>query len=86
MNYAALALGANFIEKTITLDKTTDAVEHYMSLEVQEIKELIQLDIKDDVGLALVETNAGRRMWFAYRFAGKIWNFNGFIKDSAKIE
>ena len=54
--------------------------------ESEEIKEFIQLDVKDDVGLALVETNAGRRMWFAYRFAGKIWNFNGFIKDSAKIE
>ncbi len=41
MNYAALGIGANFIEKTITLDKTTDAVEHYMSLEPQELGQFI---------------------------------------------
>ncbi|MCK5175046.1 MAG: N-acetylneuraminate synthase family protein, partial [Planctomycetes bacterium] len=42
MNYAALGLGVNFIEKTITLDKTADAVEHYMSLEPQEVSRFIE--------------------------------------------
>jgi len=42
MNYAALGLGVNFIEKTITLDKTVDAVEHYMSLEPQEVSQFIE--------------------------------------------
>ena len=37
MNFAAIALGANMLEKTITLDRGTDAVEHSMSLEPDEI-------------------------------------------------
>jgi len=41
MNYAALGLGVNFIEKTITLDKATNAVEHYMSLEPKEFKQFV---------------------------------------------
>jgi len=42
MNYAALGLGANFLEKTISLNKDTNAVEHYMSLEPKELKEFIR--------------------------------------------
>jgi N,N'-diacetyllegionaminate synthase len=42
MNFAAIALGANFLEKTITMDRNTDAVEHFMSLEPHEIKPFIQ--------------------------------------------
>ncbi|MFB6088404.1 MAG: N-acetylneuraminate synthase family protein [Candidatus Aenigmatarchaeota archaeon] len=42
MNYAALGLGADFLEKTITLDKSTDAVEHYMSLEPAEVEVFIK--------------------------------------------
>ena len=41
MNYAALGLGANMLEKTITLDRYTNAVEHYMSLEPEELKVFI---------------------------------------------
>lgn len=42
MNHAAVALGANVIEKTITLDRGTDAVEHYMSLEPGEVPEFVR--------------------------------------------
>lgn len=42
MNYAALGLGANMLEKTITLNKCTNAVEHYMSLEPEEVKEFVR--------------------------------------------
>jgi len=42
MNYAAVALGANMLEKTITQDKTKENVEHYMSLELDELKKFIQ--------------------------------------------
>ena len=42
MNYAALGLGVNFLEKTISLDRNTDAVEHYMSLEPDELKLFIK--------------------------------------------
>lgn len=38
MNFAAIALGADFLEKTITADKKTDAVEHFMSLEPDELR------------------------------------------------
>ncbi len=37
MNYAAVALGANMIEKTVTLEKEREQVEHYMSLEPEEL-------------------------------------------------
>ncbi|NIA20658.1 MAG: N-acetylneuraminate synthase [Anaerolineaceae bacterium] len=42
MNYAALGVGANFLEKTITLDRSTDAVEHFMSLEPAELKRFVE--------------------------------------------
>jgi len=42
MNYAALGMGVNFIEKTISLNKNTDAVEHFMSLEPEEIKIFVE--------------------------------------------
>ena len=42
MNYAAVALGADMLEKTITLDKTTEKVEHFMSLEPKEFKEFVK--------------------------------------------
>ena len=42
MNFAAIALGANMLEKTITLDRGTDAVEHSMSLEPDEIAGFVE--------------------------------------------
>ena len=42
MNFAAIALGADLLEKTITADRGTEAVEHYMSLEPQELKGFVQ--------------------------------------------
>ena len=42
MNYPAVALGANMLEKTITLDKNVEHVEHFMSLEIDEIKEFVK--------------------------------------------
>jgi len=41
MNYAAVALGASMLEKTITFDKTTEKVEHFMSLELNELKDFV---------------------------------------------
>ncbi len=43
MDVAAVALGANLVEKTITLDRTTRSVEHLMSLEPAEMKAFIQV-------------------------------------------
>lgn len=42
MDIAAIALGANLVEKTITEDRTTRSVEHIMSLEPQEMKAFVQ--------------------------------------------
>lgn len=42
MDVAAVAMGANLVEKTITLDRTTRSVEHIMSLEPQEMKAFVQ--------------------------------------------
>ena len=48
MNFPAIVLGASMLEKTITLDKKTEAIEHYMSLEPQEAKEFVRtLGIKN---------------------------------------
>lgn len=41
MDVAAIALGANLVEKTITEDRTTRSVEHIMSLEPQEMKAFV---------------------------------------------
>ena len=41
MDIAAVALGANLVEKTITLDRTTRSVEHIFSLEPPEMKQFV---------------------------------------------
>ncbi len=42
MDIAALALGANLVEKTITEDRTTRSVEHVMSLEPEEMAAFVK--------------------------------------------
>lgn len=42
MDIAAVALGANLIEKTITLDRMTPSVEHVMSIEPQQMPDFIR--------------------------------------------
>lgn len=42
MDIAAIALGANLVEKTITNDRMTRSVEHIMSLEPYEMKAFVQ--------------------------------------------
>ena len=42
MDIAAVVLGANLVEKTITEDRTTRSVEHIMSIEPDEMKQFIQ--------------------------------------------
>ena len=43
MDIAAVAFGANLVEKTITMDRTTRSVEHIMSLEPPEMRAFVQL-------------------------------------------
>ena len=42
MNIAAICLGANMVEKTITVDRTTPSVEHMFSLEKNEVQKFIK--------------------------------------------
>ena len=42
MNFAALALGVNMIEKNITKDVATESIEHMMALEIEHAKEFVE--------------------------------------------
>ncbi|WP_202593865.1 N-acetylneuraminate synthase family protein [Desulfohalovibrio reitneri] len=42
MDVAALALGANLLEKTLTHDRTTRSVEHYFSLEPTDLETFVR--------------------------------------------
>lgn len=53
IDIAAVALGANLVEKTITLDRTTRSVEHIFSLEPEDMKQFVQT-------IRNVETALGR--------------------------
>ncbi|MBU0482010.1 MAG: N-acetylneuraminate synthase family protein [Proteobacteria bacterium] len=41
MDIAAVALGANLVEKTITLDRSTPSVEHLFSIEPKEMQQFV---------------------------------------------
>jgi sialic acid synthase SpsE len=51
MDIAALALGANMLEKTITEDRTIRSVEHVMSLEPQDMNRFVKLIREVEVAL-----------------------------------
>jgi N,N'-diacetyllegionaminate synthase len=42
MDIAAVAMGANLVEKTITMDRTTRSIEHIMSLEPADMAQFVQ--------------------------------------------
>lgn len=42
MDIAAVAMGANMVEKTITLDRTTPSVEHIMSIEPTQMQAFVK--------------------------------------------
>ena len=56
MDVAALALGANFIEKTITLDVHQRSAEHIMSIEPSEMRDFVDR-------LRTVEVGMGISLW-----------------------
>jgi N,N'-diacetyllegionaminate synthase len=51
MNFAAVALGATMLEKTVSQNKHTEHVEHYMSLEPGEFREFVRLVRSVESGL-----------------------------------
>jgi len=51
MDVAAVAIGANMIEKTITMDRCTPSVEHIFSLEEDEAKEFVNVIREVEVAL-----------------------------------
>ena len=54
MDIAAVAVGADLVEKTITEDRTTRSVEHVMSIETHEMKKFVQTI--NDVQVAMGES------------------------------
>jgi len=51
MDIAALAVGANMLEKTITEDRTTRSVEHVMSLEPKDMRRFVEVIREIEVAL-----------------------------------
>lgn len=53
MDIAAVVLGANLVEKTITMDRTTRSIEHIFSLEPKEMVSFVQTirDVETALGL-----------------------------------
>jgi len=67
MDIAAVALGANLVEKTITLDRCTPSVEHVFSLEPADMQDFIRRlrDVETALGTAdrrLTEEQKLKRM------------------------
>ena len=52
MDVAAVVIGANLVEKTISLDRTTPSIEHIMSLEPSDTKQFVQVirDLEQALG------------------------------------
>ncbi|WP_028573662.1 N-acetylneuraminate synthase family protein [Desulfonatronovibrio hydrogenovorans] len=81
MDVAAVALGANLVEKTITMDRTTRSIEHIFSLEPGEMEHFIKT--VRDVEIAMGTTRRvlhpeqrkdrlrGRRSAFVKQAVGK---------------
>ncbi len=51
MDIAAVAMGANLVEKTITEDRMTRSVEHVFSLEPQEMKKFVRTIREVEIGI-----------------------------------
>ena len=80
MDIAALTLGANMIEKTITEDRMTRSVEHVMSIEPKEMKEFIRVIRDVETGLG-----TGRRIMHEEEILKRNQNRRSlFLKESVK--
>ena len=80
MDVAALALGANLLEKTITEDRTTPSVEHLFSLEPQEMKGFVRM-IRD-VEIAMGTTR--RIMQDEEKTKRQRWRRSVFLQSPVK--
>jgi N,N'-diacetyllegionaminate synthase len=70
MDIAAVAMGANLVEKTITLDRTTRSIEHIMSLEPVEMAKFVRTiaDVERAMGSPRrILHQAEEKRRFAYR-------------------
>ena len=63
MDVAAISIGANIIEKTITLDRTQRSTEHIMSLEPAEMKSFVDIirDVEKAIGSVRVVIGPAER-------------------------
>ena len=79
MNIGAICMGANMVEKTITLDKTTPSVEHMFSLEEWEVVSFIK-EVRE-VETAIKDTERKLNPDISKRFALRR---SIFLKDDVK--
>ena len=81
MDIAAVALGANILEKTITFDKTTKSPEHMMSLEFKDMKRFVQNIRKLDIALGKFD----KKISFEQKIGRKLLRRSIFLEKDAKI-
>lgn len=78
MDIAAIALGADLVEKTITEDRTTRSVEHIFSLEPKDMKRFVQ-SVRD---LEVALGNTRRILTPVEKEKRKIYRRSAFLKKS----
>ena len=81
MDIAAVSIGANLVEKTITLDRLTPSVEHVFSLEPKDMKSFIKR-IRD-VEVALGQLN--RELSDKQKESRKSIRRSPYLKSPAKL-
>ena len=80
MDIAAVALGANILEKTITLDKTIKSPEHMMSLEFQDMIDFVENIKKLDSALGKFD----KKFSVKQKISRKLLRRSVFLVEDAK--
>jgi len=80
MDIAAVALGANLVEKTITEDRMTRSVEHVMSIEPNEMKQFVQTTREVETAMG-----SGRRILYPEEISKRTAvRRSAFLRQSSK--
>ena len=80
MDIAAIALGANLLEKTITEDRMTRSVEHIMSIEPHEMKKFVQTIRDVEIGIG----SSRRKLYNNEKSDRNAVRRSVFLKEDAK--
>jgi sialic acid synthase SpsE len=86
MDIAAITLGANLIEKTITLDRMTPSVEHVMSLEPDDARRFVKIVRDVERGFGSSRRHMSAEQIKARNMVRRSAFLSGPAKAGAKIE